>query len=87
MGLYKSFAYEIFKRRASVLLAFDGNSPAANLVQEAKNGRFRCSIYVDGRCRALSAKARMLQGYVYVFSRDDDAAAEILDKHRLRGES
>ena len=86
-GLYKSFAYEIFKRRASVLLAFDGNSPAANLVQEAKNGRFRCSIYVDGRCRALSAKARMLQGYVYVFSRDDDVAAEILDKHRLRGES
>ena len=63
-GLYKSFAYEIFKRRPSVLLAFDGNSPAANLVQEAKNGRFPCDIYVDGRSRALAAKARMLQGYV-----------------------
>ena len=63
-GLYKSFAYEIFKRRPSVLLAFDGNSPAANLVQEAKNGRYKCAIYVDGRCRALAAKARMLQGYV-----------------------
>ena len=63
-GLYKSFAYEIFKRRPSVLLAFDGNSPAANLVQEARNGRFKCAIYVDGRCRALAAKARMLQGYV-----------------------
>ena len=85
-GLYKSFAYEIFKRRASVFLAFDGNSPAANLVQEAKNGRFRCDIYVDGRCRALGAKARMLQGYVRVFSKKDDPAAEILDKHSLRGE-
>ena len=63
-ALYKSFSYEIFKRRPSVLLAFDGNSPAANLVQEAKNGRFPCDIYVDGRCRALAAKARMLQGYV-----------------------
>ena len=83
-GLYKSFAYEIFKRRASVLLAFDGNSPAANLVQEAKNGRFKCDIYVDGRCRALCAKARMLQGYVRVFGRTDDLAGEILDKHGLR---
>ena len=83
-GLYKSFAYEIFKRRASVLLAFDGNSPAANLVQEAKNGRFKCDIYVDGRCRALCAKARMLQGYVRVFGRTDDPAGEILDKHGLR---
>ena len=63
-GLYKSFAYEIFKRRPSALLAFDGNSPAANLVQEAKNGRYKCAIFVDGRCRALTAKARMLQGYV-----------------------
>ena len=83
-GLYKSFAYEIFKRRPSVLLAFDGNSPAANLVQEAKNGRYKCDIYVDGRCRALSAKARMLQGYVRSFSPTDDPAGEILDKHGLR---
>ena len=83
-GLYKSFAYEIFKRRPSVLLAFDGNSPAANLVQEAKNGRYKCDIYVDGRCRALSAKARMLQGYVRSFSPMDDPAGEILDKHGLR---
>ena len=55
-GLYKSFAYEIFKRRPSVLLAFDGNSPAANLVQEAKNGRYKCDIYVDGRSRALAGQ-------------------------------
>ena len=77
-GLYKSFAYEIFKRRPSVLLAFDGNSPAANLVQEAHNGRFKCAIYVDGRCRALSAKARMLQGYVRPLCGAD--AREILEK-------
>ena len=83
-GLYKSFAYEIFKRRPSVLLAFDGNSPAANLVQEAKNGRFKCDIYVDGRSRALSAKARMLKGYVRVFGRKENPAAWILDKHDLR---
>ena len=63
-GTYKSFAYEIFRRRPSVLLAFDGNSPAANLVQEAKNGRFKCTIFYDDRSRALRAKARMLQGYV-----------------------
>ena len=70
-GLYKSFAYEIFKRRPSVLLAFDGNSPAANLVQEAKNGRFKCAIFVDGRCRALAAKARMLEGYVRDWRQSD----------------
>ena len=86
-GLYKSFAYEIFKRRVSVLLAFDGNSPAANLVQEAKNGRFKCDIYVDGRCRALCAKARMLQGYVRVFSKTDDPAAEILNRRDLKRDS
>ena len=83
-GLYKSFAYEIFKRRPSVLLAFDGNSPAANLVQEAKNGRYKCDIYVDGRSRALSAKARMLQGYVRVFDRNENPAGQILDRHELR---
>ena len=83
-GIYKSFAYEIFKRRSSVLLAFDGNSPAANLVQEARNGRFRCEIYVDGRCRALSQKARMLQGYVSVFGRDENPAETILSRHALR---
>lgn len=75
-GLYKSFAYEIFKRRESVLLAFDGKSPAANLVQEAKNGRCKCAIYVDMRSRALSAKARMLQGYVNEL-RENEVLAEL----------
>ena len=84
LGLYKSFAYEVFKRRPSVLLAFDGNSAAANLVQEAKNGRVKSDIYIDGRCRALKAKAGTLQGYVTIFGPGDDPAAMILEKHGLK---
>ena len=83
LGLYKSFAYEIFRVKPSVLLAFDGNSAAANLVQEAKNGRQKCDIYVDGRSRALKAKAETLQGYVTVFQAKDDPAQQILAKHQL----
>ena len=83
LGLYKSFAYEIFRVKPSVLLAFDGNSAAANLVQEAKNGRQKCDIYVDGRSRALKAKAETLQGYVTVFRAKDDPAEQILVKHHL----
>ena len=83
LGLYKSFAYEIFRVKPSVLLAFDGNSAAANLVQEAKNGRQKCDIYVDGRSRALKAKAETLQGYVTVFRAKDDPAQQILAKHQL----
>ncbi len=82
-GVYKSFAYEIFKRRRSLLLAFDGNSPAANLVQEAKNGRHKCAIYVSRRCRALMAKARMLQGYAQPFDESADFARGLLEKHEL----
>ena len=64
MGLYKSFAYEIFKRRPSVLLAFDGHSSALNLVQEARDGRCRCRIFIDPRSRGLAAKAKSLKGYI-----------------------
>ena len=39
LGIYKSFNYEIFERRKSIVIAFDGNSPVLNLVQEAKNGK------------------------------------------------
>ena len=82
-GLYKSFAYEIFKRRPSLLLAFDGNSPAANLVQAAKNGRYPCAICVSRRSRALRAKARMLQGYVRLFDEDEAFAALFLREYEL----
>ena len=64
MGLYKSFAYEIFKRVPSALLAFDGNSAALNLIQEARNGRMKCRIYISPRSRGLTEKARLLEGYV-----------------------
>lgn len=71
MGLYKSFAYEIFKRRPSVVLALDGNSAAANTVQEAKNGKRRARIFVNRRCRVLRAKAQALQGYVRLFEGEE----------------
>ncbi len=64
MGLYKSFAYEIFKRRPSALLAFDGNSAALNLIQEARNAREKCRIYINPRSRSLAVKTRTLEGYV-----------------------
>ena len=67
MSLYKSIAYEVFKRRPSVLIAFDGNSAGANLIQEAKNARYRAAIYVSRRSRTLSAKAGSLAGYATVF--------------------
>ena len=77
-GVYKSFAYEIFKRRESVLLALEGKSPAANLVQEAKNARCRCRIFADGRSRVLRAKAKSLQGYVRLLDAIEDPVREIL---------
>jgi len=67
MGLYKSFTYEIFKRRPSVVVALDGNSAGANTVQDARNGRKRAAIFVSRHSRLLSAKARTLEGYVTLF--------------------
>ena len=67
MGLYKSFAYEIFKRRPSVVVALDGNSAGANTIQEAKNGKKKAWIFVNRHARVLYAKAQAIQGYVSVF--------------------
>ena len=64
MGLYKSVSYEVFRRRPSVLLAFDGNSAALNLIQQARNSSNRHRIFVSTRSRGLTEKARMLDGYV-----------------------
>ena len=75
MGLYKSFAYEIFKRRPSVVLALDGNSAGANTIQEAKNGKRKAWVFVYRRARVLNVKAQALQGYVSVFD-----GAEAADK-------
>ena len=81
MGLYKSFAYEIFKRMNSVLAAFDGNAPAMNLIQEARNGRCRCRILVNPRSRGLSVKAKMLEGYVQPLT-GAEAVAEAVEQLR-----
>ena len=67
MGIYKSFNYEIFERRPSAVIAFDGNSAAANLIQEAKNGKGRSAIFVWSHSKTLQQKARSLHGYVYSF--------------------
>ena len=81
MGLYKSFAYEIFKRRPSALLAFDGNSAALNLIQEARNAREKCRIYISPRSRGLAVKARTLEGYVSPL-RDAETIVRELDTGR-----
>ena len=66
MGIYKSFNYEIFERRNCTLLAFEGNSAAANLVQEARNGKGSAQIFLYPRSSMLKAKAASLQGYVTI---------------------
>ena len=80
MGLYKSFAYEIFKRRYSTVIAFDGNASGANLIQEAKNGRFRAQIFVSESSRALRPKAESLRGYVTLFGAGDDIIPQIAER-------
>ena len=77
MGLYKSFAYEIFKRRFSVLLALDGNSAGANMVQEARNAKYKCRTYVSAHSRILKIKAASLGGYVTVFSDENEVLPAI----------
>ncbi|MBR5474272.1 MAG: adenosine deaminase, partial [Lachnospiraceae bacterium] len=64
MGIYKSFNYEIFERRNCVLVAFDGNSSLANLVQEARNGKGRAYLFLYPKSAMLKAKAKSLEGYV-----------------------
>ncbi len=66
-GIYKSFNYEIFERRSSVVIAFDGNSPVSNLVQEAKNGKGKAKIFVNEDNENLKQKAENLEGYVQIF--------------------
>lgn len=72
MGIYKSFNYEIFERRPSIVLAIDGNSACANLIQEAKNGKAKALIYVSGKSNILKAKALSLIGYVNIYYNEND---------------
>ena len=77
LGIYKSFNYEIFERRKSIVLAFDGNSPVSNLVQEAKNGKGKAKIYVNDSVKALQEKARSLEGYVTTFNQNSNIIKQI----------
>ena len=78
VGIYKSFNYEIFERRPSVVVAFDGNSPVSNLVQEAKNGKGKAKIFVNGNSEALKEKAKSLGGYVEDFSGTETISDKII---------
>ncbi|WP_029230914.1 adenosine deaminase [Butyrivibrio sp. VCB2006] len=71
MGIYKSFNYEIFERRPSMVIAFDGNSAGVNLIQEAKNGKGRSAIFVWSHCKILRQKAKSIHGYVYLFDEEN----------------
>ena len=77
-GIYKSFNYELFERIKSIVIAFDGNSPVSNLVQEAKNGKGKAKIYVNKDNQNLAQKARNLEGYVVPFELDDDIVRKIV---------
>ncbi len=80
MGIYKSFNYEIFERRPSVVVALDGNSAAANIIQEAKNGKGKSDIYVWGHSKTLRQKADSLQGYVRIFDEENPLGRLISDR-------
>ncbi len=86
MGIYKSFNYEIFERRPSMVVAFDGNSAAANLIQEAKNGKGKAVILVWSRSKTLQQKARSLQGYVEFFDEEKGIVEQIRKIQREFGE-
>lgn len=77
MGVYKSIAFEIFRRQKSVIIALDGNSAAQNLIQDAKNSRHECRIFISCHSRNLVGKASSLEGYVTVIG-DEDKADNVL---------
>lgn len=79
MGIYKSFNYEIFERRNSVLFAFDGNSSIANLVQEARNGKGRTWIFAHPKSAMLKAKVNSLDGYVTINATPEEVVKKIYE--------
>lgn len=79
LGIYKSFNYEIFERRNSIVIAFDGNSPVSNLIQEANNGKGKAKIYVNADVELLKEKAKTLEGYVKLFDSENRLVEEILE--------
>ena len=87
LGIYKSFNYEIFERRNSIVIAFDGNSPVSNLIQEAKNGKGEAKIYVNSDVEVLKEKAKTLDGYVKVFNKNINLSDVVLeDNPEIKGD-
>ena len=82
-GIYKSFNYEIFERRPSIVIALDGNSPVLNLIQEAKNGKAKAKIYINKHNKSLLSKARMLEGYITEFELKDNIWKTILEENEI----
>ena len=82
-GIYKSFNYEIFERRESIVIALDGNSPVSNLIQEAKNGKAKSKIYLNKHNRNLRHKARTLQGYITLFELKDNIWNKIIEENNI----
>lgn len=82
-GIYKSFNYEIFERRPSVVIAIDGNSPVLNLIQEAKNGKAKAKIYINKHNKSLLNKARMLEGYITEFELADNIWKKIVKENEI----
>lgn len=80
MGLYKSFAYEIFKRRYSVLIALDGNSAGANMIQESRNAKKKCRTFVSEHSRVLKDKASSLHGYITFIANPENTSKEIISR-------
>ena len=78
LGLYKSVSYEVFRNRPSILLAFDGNSAALNLIQQARNSSNKHRIHINPRSRGLTEKAKMLDGYVEKMGSAEEILAETL---------
>ncbi len=81
MGIYKSFNYEIFERRDSLVMAFDGNSPVSNLVQEAKNGKGDSKIYINEESPVLKEKINTLGGYVVPFTLGESIVDKIIEEN------
>ena len=52
-------------------------APAMNLIQEARNGRGKCDIFLNPRSRGLSEKAKLLEGYVHPLNGTDQIAEAV----------
>ena len=73
----KSITHEIFDRRPSIVIGFDGNSAGVNVMQEARNGKGKAAIFVYDVEGNLRKKAESLQGYVQLFDGRSDLAREL----------